>query len=139
VLLEGLFNNQKLDKESDRLSLRFMDELFLIEKKIGEVTSIVSLQYSEEETNFKEEKWEIFEPKVVVVKKVKVEGEDGEEEAEPEPVAEEEDANKAPKFDPSEFKWTVTDRRTKNLPQVFRDFKGINCHTELEQSTKYSE
>lgn len=114
-----------------------MDELFLIEKKVGEVAAIVSLQFNEEDPNFIEDKWEIFEAKVVVEKKVRAEGEEGEAEAEPEPPAEEE-ASKGPKFDPSEFKWTVTDKRTKNLPQVFKDFKGINCHAEMQKSDFFS-
>lgn len=113
-----------------------MDELFLIEKKIGEVAAIVSLQLKEEDTNFVEDKWEVFEPKVVVEKKVRAEGEEGED-AEPE-AAPEEDASKGPKFDPSEFKWTVTERRAKNLPQVFKDFKGINCNTELKKAESFS-
>ena len=74
---------------------------------------------------------------MVVEKKVRAEGEEGEAEAEPEPPAEEE-ASKGPKFDPSEFKWTVTDKRTKNLPQVFKDFKGINCHAEMQKSDFFS-
>ena len=52
----------------------------------------------------------------VVEKVAKVEGEEGEEEeAEPAPVEEEGDAAK-PKWDPSEYKWTITNRRAKNLP-----------------------
>lgn len=113
-----------------------MDELFLIEKKVGEVAAIVSLQLKEEDINFVEDKWEVFEPKVVVEKKVRAEGEEGEE-AEPE-AAPEEEASKGPKFDPSEFKWTVTERRAKNLPQVFKDFKGINCNCELKKAEDFS-
>jgi hypothetical protein len=37
-----------------------MDELFAIEKYIGEVTAVISLQFVAESTNFVEEKWEIF-------------------------------------------------------------------------------
>lgn len=43
ILLEGLCNNRKLSKEDDRLSLRYMDELFIIEKGIGEVAAVISL------------------------------------------------------------------------------------------------
>jgi hypothetical protein len=32
-----------LDSEDDRLSLRYMDELFAIEKVIGEVAAVISL------------------------------------------------------------------------------------------------
>lgn len=37
IILEGLCNSRRLVKEDDRLELRFMDELFMIEKHIGEV------------------------------------------------------------------------------------------------------
>lgn len=37
ILLEGLCNSARLSGEEDRLELRFMDELFMIEKHIGEV------------------------------------------------------------------------------------------------------
>jgi hypothetical protein len=43
ILLEGLCNNIKLSNEDDRLSLRYMDELFAIEKVIGEVAAVISL------------------------------------------------------------------------------------------------
>jgi len=66
-----------------------------------------------------------------------VEGEEGGEEAEPEAAAPEEETGK-PKWDPSEFKWTITERRPKNLPQVFKDFKGINCNCELKKATSFS-
>jgi len=45
ILLEGLFNCNKLEEEQDKLSCRFMDELFMIEKSIGEVAGIISLSY----------------------------------------------------------------------------------------------
>lgn len=54
--------------------------------------------------------------------------EDGEEEAEA--AAEPEDEPKGPSWNPAEFKWTISNRRAKNLPQLFRDYKGINCHCE---------
>jgi len=43
ILIEGLCNNCKLHSEDDRLSLRYMDELFCIEKVIGEVAAVISL------------------------------------------------------------------------------------------------
>lgn len=138
ILLEGLCNNRKLAQEDDRLSLRFMDELFAVEKGLGEVAAVISLQYREEETTFLEDKFEEFEEKVVEVKVEKQEGEEGEEEAEAAP-AEEEDGDKKPVFDPSAFKWTVTNRRAKNLPQVFRDYKGINFHPEVKQAKDFGD
>lgn len=43
ILLEGLCNSARLVGEDDRLELRFMDELFMIEKHIGEVQAVVGL------------------------------------------------------------------------------------------------
>lgn len=50
ILIEGLCNGQKLANEDDQLTLRYMDELFLVEKSLGEVTAVVSLTYTKEET-----------------------------------------------------------------------------------------
>lgn len=49
VLIEGLCNSNKLHSEDDQFNLRFMDELFAIEKSLGEVNSVISLTYSKEE------------------------------------------------------------------------------------------
>ena len=129
ILLEGLCNNRKLENEDDQLSLRYMDEMFQIEKNIGEITAVIGLQYQAELTTFTDEQWEEFAEPEVVEKKQRVVNEDGEEEAEavPEPEG---DEPKAPSWNPAEFKWTISNRRSKNLPQLFRDYKGINCHCE---------
>jgi hypothetical protein len=50
ILVEGFCNSGKLIYEDDKLEMRYMDELFMIEKYIGEVQSVVGLQfYSEKE------------------------------------------------------------------------------------------
>ena len=41
ILIEGMLNHHKLKSEDDRLQLRFMDELFTIEKVLGEVQSLI--------------------------------------------------------------------------------------------------
>lgn len=46
MLLEGLCNQEKLSNEDDKLELRYMDELFEIETKIGEVAGIIGLQFA---------------------------------------------------------------------------------------------
>lgn len=43
ILIEGLCNSNKLIFDDDRLDLRFMDEIFAIEKHIGEIIAIVGL------------------------------------------------------------------------------------------------
>jgi hypothetical protein len=45
VLLEGLCNSSKLLLEDDKLEIRFMDEFFNIEQTLGDVKSIISLQF----------------------------------------------------------------------------------------------
>lgn len=80
----------------------------------------------------------MFEAPVVEEKPAKAEGEEGEEEAEAAPAEEEGDAAK-PKWDPSEYKWTITNRRAKNLPQVFRDYKGINFHDEVKPAEEFGQ
>ncbi len=94
-----------------------MDELFMVEKYVGEVAGIVSLQYSPEREIIEENDvvWEEFPPEPVVEIKAKPEGEEGEEEEEAPPEEDEGEA-KAPKFEPKDYSWTVTDRKPKNLP-----------------------
>ena len=43
IMIEGLSNSSKLVFEDDRLELRYMDELFMVEKHIGEVAAIIGL------------------------------------------------------------------------------------------------
>lgn len=45
VLLEGLCNSSKLSSSDDKLEIRCMDEFLDIEKNIGSVKSIISLQF----------------------------------------------------------------------------------------------
>lgn len=143
ILLEGLYNSPKLENEADRLALRQMDELFMIEKNIGEVSAIISLHNQMESTNFVESTWEEFEEPIVEVKKVaKVIDEDGNEvdapAAEAEPAADGDEPVK-PKFNPADFKWTVTNKCARTLPQLYKDFKGLNCICEERASESYSE
>jgi len=106
-----------------------MDEMFQIEKNIGEIAAVIGLQYTTEPTTFTDDQWEEFAEPEVKETKARVVNEDGEEEAEPVPEPEG-DEPKGPSWNPAEFKWTISNRRAKNLPQLFRDYKGINCHCE---------
>ena len=102
-----------------------MDELFTIEKELGEVAGIVSLQAEEESKDFCPEKWEEFAeaPKAEVkAPETDADGNPIEPPAE-QPPAEGDEAAK-PKFNPADYKWTITDRCARNLPQIFQDFKG---------------
>lgn len=43
ILIEGLCNSNKLILEDDKLELRYMDELFMVEKHIGDVCAVIGL------------------------------------------------------------------------------------------------
>jgi hypothetical protein len=110
VLIEGLCNNPKLSKEEDQLELRLMDEFLDIEKNIGQIKAIIGLQFAYEPEVVEEStlQWERF-PEVAVVAPPKpVEGEE---------AAEVDDgAKKAPAFQPELYQWTITNKKSKNLP-----------------------
>lgn len=48
ILIEGLCNSSRLANVDDKMELRLMDELFAIEKQIGEVQGVIGLQYKVE-------------------------------------------------------------------------------------------
>jgi hypothetical protein len=117
-----------------------MDELFRIEKDIGSIFGIISLQYNMEQTLFVDEKWEEFAEVVVAEKPAKRFDEEGNEiPEEPVAAAGEDGEAKAPKFNPADHKWTITNRRARNLPQVFRDYKGVTCVCEEKPSESFGE
>ena len=60
ILLEGLINSNKLESTEEQLEMRFMDEFFAIEKNIGEVNSVISMQFVKEDTQFIDDKFEEF-------------------------------------------------------------------------------
>lgn len=122
--------------DDDRLELRYMDELFQVERHIGEVQAVIGLQFNSEKEYIEEYEvqYEEFpEPEVVEVKRP--EGEEGEEAEQP-PAEEEE--KKAPAFKVEDWKWTVTDRKPKNLPQLFMQSKGIAARHDLRTAEQYS-
>lgn len=144
ILLEGLCNSARLTSEEDRLELRYMDELFMIEKHIGEVQAVVGLQFETEREYIEETEieYEVFpDPEPVAVVK-KIVNEDGEEvdadQAEPANEGgegEEGEDKKKPAFRIEDKKWTITDRKPKNLPQLFMQSKGIGARHEIRQAT----
>jgi len=124
ILIEGLCNSSKLASEDDQLSLRFMDELFAIEKFLGEVNSVVSLTFcKEEQPEAGNTKFEEFEEEEVVEKEVKLD-EDGNPIVDEEAAPEEGEVKKV-KFNPKEFAgegkpgWTISDKQSKNLMTLF--------------------
>lgn len=107
-----------------------MDELFMVEKYIGEVQAVIGLQFNSEKEYIEdyEVKYEEFPEPEPVQQKQKV---DGEEEEQEQPPAEEEEKKDQPAFKIEDKKWTITDRKPKNLPQLFMHCKGIAARHEL--------
>ncbi len=135
VLLEGMCNSVKLQEDDDRLELRSMDELFDIEKHIGEVIAIISLQ-SAYEAHFVDEKELVYEefPEDALAEQPKPAAEEGDEAAEGE-----EGEKKAPAFNPALYNWTITNREPKNLPQLFLSLKGkMTTQHETKTSDQFS-
>lgn len=127
ILLEGLCNNTKMEHEEDRLQNRNMDELFTISMCIGEIAGFASLVYKEENANPGCEEFEKFEEPVEeeVKEDVKPVGDD--DAGEGEPVVDDKDKEEEEKkdtWDPKAFKWTVTNRKSKNMAQLYRDYSG---------------
>lgn len=119
ILLEGLCNGKKLENDSDRWALRSMDELFQIEKCLGEIAGCVSLQYKCDPVTFVAKDKEEKVKEVIEEKKVeKVFDESGNEIEPPqaEPAAEEAEENAKPKFNPKDHEWTITNKDSRNLP-----------------------
>lgn len=141
ILLEGFCNSKKLEDEKDKWQFRVMDELFSIEKGLGEIAGAVSLNAKLEEKDYTADKFEEFpkEEVVEVVKEPKLD-DDGNPIPDEEPAAPvDEDAPVVKKFDPTQFKWTITNKSSHNLPQLFKDFKGAACVIEEHASSKYSD
>ena len=136
-MLEGLCNSLKLSEFEDQLELRFMDEFFSIEGTLGEVKAVISLQFNKEPEYIRDEEieYEKFEPKAAVVEKKKpAEGEEEEE-----PAAEGDDGPKAPTFNKEDFQWTISNRKSKNLPQLFIGCKGINTQHEYKNCYQFGQ
>jgi hypothetical protein len=139
ILIEGLFNSNRLEDDNEKLSLRYMDELFMIEKNIGEISGIIGLQYHLEPTHFADERCEEFDEPIVDQKPVKVLDDEGNEVDAPVAEPEADGEVKAPKFNPAEFRWSVTNRHARNLPQIFNDFKGVTCISEEKPAESFGE
>ena len=118
--------------------MRQMDELFALEKNIAEVNSVISLLFGFEPTTIPESdiQYEKFEaPKVEEKKVEKKDGDEDEDAPADEPPADDGEPVKKV-FNPAEFQWTISNGESKNLPQLFRDFKG-NPIDEIKQADDY--
>lgn len=118
IILEGLCNSPKLTQAVDKLELRIQDELNDIEQNIGEIQSIIGLQFNHEAEQVDAENvvYEKFsEDAAAEETKAAAEGEE-------EPPADE--APKKEVFKPEAYSWTVTNGKSMNLPQCFVLGKG---------------
>ncbi len=133
ILIEGLCNSSRLAGPEDKMELRLMDELFTVERHIGEVQAVIGLQFNSEKEYVEEDdvEWEQFEVEQPPAKKEEpkpvAEGE--------EPPAEQPPAEEAAKpknaFKPEDWKWTATNRKPKNLAQLFVQSKGPAAKHEI--------
>ncbi len=114
--------------------MRQMDEFFAIEKNIGEVVGVIGLQNEKEASNY-EKTPDMWEEKVVEEEKkeeVKPVGEGEEEEAAPE-----EGEEKKPSWNPKDYRWSITDGKPNNLPQLLREYMGNSCKFEEKNWKAY--
>jgi hypothetical protein len=108
IILEGMCNSVKLTNDADKYELRLQDELNDIEQNIGEIQSMIGLQFSYE-PEFQDNdniEYEKFNETEEVVEKPKADGEEDAGDAAPIKEA----------FKPSLYVWTVTNNKAVNLP-----------------------
>lgn len=105
--------------------MRQMDEFFAIQKNLGEVVGVISLENEEEPANYVKtpDMWQ--EP--VVEEAKEEEAKPAAEEEEEAAAAEELGGEKKPIFDPTKFRWSITDGKPHNLPQLLREYLGNKC------------
>lgn len=133
VLLEGFCKASKLAKEEDKLEVRLMDELFAIDKHLGEVKAVIGLQDAQESTVEKNVQY-IDASSLKKEVKEAPKAEEGEEQ----PDGEGGEA-KPPAFDVADYKWTITNKKPKNLPNLFIASKGkSNTTHEVKSADTFS-
>ena len=134
ILLEGFCNSGKLDSKEDSLQLRFMDEFFAIEKNVGEVVGVIGLQNEKMPTTYQAESYE------EVVEEVKEDAKPADADPDADPPAGEEDPEGGPAkpaWKPTDYRWSVTNGKAKNLPQLFRDYMGNRANFEEKNWKAY--
>lgn len=131
VLLEGLFNQHKLDDQDAALETRLMDEFQAVEREIGDVTAVVALHDVEQPAvvDEKDIEWVRATEEEAPVEAPKADGEGEGEGAGP----------PKPQFRAEAYDWSITDRKPRTLPQVFLASKGAaKCRHEVKASDAYS-
>lgn len=140
ILIEGLCNTQRLAGVEDKMELRLMDELFMIERFIGDVQAVIGLQFNSEKeyVDEKEVEWVTFEVQEPPKKEEPKQVADGEEQPPAEQPPAEEAAKPKNAFKPEDFNWTATNRHPKNLAQLFMQSKGPAAKHEIRAAEQYS-
>ena len=125
-----------MEQQEDKLERRNMDELFQL-SRLGEIVAIASLQFTEEPSKVSKDeiKYEEFPEEPEEEKKPEGEGEG---EGDDPPPEEGEGDDKPPPFDPKEFQWTVTNKKQRNLPQMFVHLKGDDSLDQVKSAEDYS-
>lgn len=108
---------------------------------VGEIAGVISMQYRLDSAEFEAKDWEVFEKKEEKKEEPKLDEEGNPIEAPPaeQPPAEEEGEEKKVTFNPADFKWTKTDRCARNMPQLFKDWKGSRAVLEEKSSASFDD
>eukprot|EP00343_Euplotes_focardii_P005538 CAMPEP_0205808490 /NCGR_PEP_ID=MMETSP0205-20121125/12439_1 /ASSEMBLY_ACC=CAM_ASM_000278 /TAXON_ID=36767 /ORGANISM="Euplotes focardii, Strain TN1" /LENGTH=151 /DNA_ID=CAMNT_0053084211 /DNA_START=183 /DNA_END=638 /DNA_ORIENTATION=+ len=115
-----------------------MNELIEIEREVGEIVAISSLKFSQESLEEDDLEYEEF-PEPPQVEEVKKEGEGEGDEEQPPPEEEEgEGDDKKEDFKVEEYQWTITNKKPKNLVQVYMQLKEQNAIHEIKNAEEYS-
>jgi len=136
VILEGLCNSHKFQSEDERLELRNMDELWQIERHIGEIKAIIGLQFAYEPETIDSKDVELVQAADVDAANKRIEATKP-----PAPEGEEggEEAKKDGKPSLKDQEWTETNKKPKNLPQLFLNCKGEkNTTNEVRTAEQFS-
>eukprot|EP00831_Metopus_contortus_P046645 TRINITY_DN374_c0_g1_i5.p1 TRINITY_DN374_c0_g1~~TRINITY_DN374_c0_g1_i5.p1 ORF type:complete len:314 (-),score=80.26 TRINITY_DN374_c0_g1_i5:42-983(-) len=133
IVIDGFVNSHKLKNLEDREELRPMDELFAVDKEIGEIKTMLNLtreEYDKVEDDRVPEKPEKIEKPVE-----KEEDKENKDETEQPPEKTEEgDPSDKPPFHPEDFYWTNTEGNPRTLGQLFCNWK--KCAVKNMQSNE---
>ena len=125
------------------MQIRQMDDFFALEYYVGTVSGIISLQYGEDKVDVDPNDvvyHEFPKPEVVATdEKVKKPTGEGEEDEDPAEAAPEEAVEEGGKdqWNPEDYQWTVTNRKSKNLAQLFVKSRGKNGVYDVKQANEY--
>jgi dihydroneopterin aldolase len=138
VLIEGLFNSAKLADQDAALEMRLMDEFQAVEAEIGEVAAVVGLQLAVEPEVVDEKDIDYIRAMPEEPKALPKDADGNDIQPEPELDADGNPIVKA-KWRAGDYDWSITDKKPRNLPQVFLASKGVaRCRHEVKASDAYS-